>query len=123
MDKLQNLLAKGPPPNRGLRGLVLGRYHEIAHARRQLWQWGEIAEALDLPPISGPSLGEAFRRVEKKVKAGTLEPPTTGPAPRQAGQGTATPSISARAAKSESATTAGEQRPARPGFTNIPIDK
>ena len=81
VDKLQDLLAKGPPPNRGLRGLILGRYHEVTRARRQLWHWGEIAEALDLPPTSGPSLGEAYRRVAKRVAAGELEPPPpTAPA-------------------------------------------
>ena len=87
VDKLQDLLAKGPPPNRGLRGLILSRFKEITLARHQLWQWAEIAEALDLPPASGPSLGEAFRRVEKKVRAGKLEPPpppsTPAPAARR----------------------------------------
>ena len=121
MDKLQDLLAKGPPPNRGLRGLVLGRYHEITQARHQLWQWGEIAEALDLPRAAGPSLGEAYGRVAKKVKAGTLEPPPpSAPAPtarpartgQQQGGG-----ISADAAKSE--TPAPTERR---GFKKINLD-
>ncbi len=127
MDKLKDLLAKGPDPTRGLRGLVLNRYQDISHARRQLWQWGEIAEALDLPRTMGPSLGEAFRRVEKRVRAGELEPPPSNPSaprPRPISAKSATDeqqrggAISADAANSETG-----KKPARPGWTNIPLDK
>ena len=121
VDKLQDLLAKGPPPNRGLRGLVLGRYQEIAQARRLLWQWGEIAEALDLPLTSGPSLGEAYRRVAKRVAAGELEPPPpSAPASaerRATTQEPAAGAISPDAAKSEPATPT-ERR----GFKKINLD-
>lgn len=125
MDKLKNLLAKGPDPTRGLRGLVLNRYQDISHARRQLWQWGEIAEALDLPRTMGPSVGEAFRRVEKRVRAGELEPPPpTTPAP--AARPTQARTEQQAQAVAISATTANSepgQKPARPGWTNIPLDK
>lgn len=121
VDKLQDLLAKGPPPNRGLRGLVLGRYQEIAQARRLLWQWGEIAEALDLPLTSGPSLGEAYRRVAKRVAAGELEPPPpsapASAARRATTQEPAAGAISPDAAKSEPATPT-ERR----GFKKINLD-
>ena len=84
MDKLKDLLARGPDPTRGLRGLALSRYHDIAQARRQLWRWREIAESLDLDPTQGAALGEAFSRVARRIAEGKLEPPaaTTAPAPR-----------------------------------------
>ena len=127
MDKLEELLARGPDPARGLRGLVLARYTQITQARHQLWQWGEIAEALDLPPTSGPSLGEAYRRVAKRVAAGTLEPPPpTTPAPAARRPMTRETAISPGAAKNEPATT-GAAPDKTPGqkhknFTNIPLD-
>ena len=115
MDKLKELLARGPDPTRGLRGLALSRYHDIATARRQLWRWREIAESLDLLPAQGAALGEAFSRVARRIAEGKLEPPT-------AAGGNARPSpvtkagISTDAAKSESASE-------RKGFKRIDLDK
>lgn len=107
MDKLEELLARGPDPARGLRGLVLARYHQITQARRQLWQWSEIAAALDLPLPSGPSLGEAYRRVAKRVAAGGLEPPPPPPpataARRPASGSSGSGAISPDAAKADEA--------------------
>ena len=122
MDKLEELLARGPDPARGLRGLVLARYHQITQARHQLWQWGEIAEALDLPLTSGPSLGEAYRRVAKRVAAGELEPPPPSAPSAAARRATTTRepasgAISPDAAKSEPATPT-ERR----GFKKINLD-
>ena len=118
VDKLQDLLAKGPPLNRGLRGLVLARYHEITQARHQLWQWGEIAEALDLLPTMGPSMGEAYRRVKKRIQAGELEPPPPSAPTPAARRPTSQGAISAPAAIGETG-----EKTARPGWTQISIDK
>ena len=116
MDKLTELLAKGPDPARGLRGLVLGRYHEIAQAKRQLWHWGEIAEALGLLPAQGPAVGEAFRRIAKRIKAGQLEPPA---APSTAPQ--ARPTIRAGAISADAAKSEPIAKPVRPGFKKIEL--
>ena len=106
MDKLKDLLARGPDPTRGLRGLALSRYHDIAQARRQLWRWREIAESLDLDPTQGAALGEAFSRVARRIAEGKLEPPaaTTAPAPRPS-PATKPGGISADAAKSDDSKT------------------
>ena len=122
MDKLKELLTRGPDPTRGLRGLALSRYHDIAQARRQLWRWREIAESLDLLPTQGAALGEAFSRVARRIAEGKLEPP----APATAAGGNARPSpvtkagISTDAAKSEAASAQPQERK---GFKRIDVDK
>lgn len=84
MDKLQELLAAGVDPTRGLQNLVLARFREISTLRARLRRWEEIADALDLPVGRAKALRAAYARVGRKVRAGVLEPPTASPATRQA---------------------------------------
>ena len=115
MDKLQELLAAGVDPTRGLQNLVLAHFREIAALRARLRRWEEIAAALDLPVGRAKALRAAYARVGKKVRAGVLEPPTASPATHQAPATKA--GISADAAKSEPATPT-ERR----GFKKINLD-
>ena len=79
-DKLQELIAAGPDPSRGLQNLVLFRFEAITIARSHLRRWEEIAVALDMPASRARALRAAYARVAKKVAAGVLETPkaTTG---------------------------------------------
>ena len=77
MDKLQELLAAGVDPTRGLQNLVLARFREIGTLRARLRRWEEIADALDLPVGRAKALRAAYARVGRKVRAGVLEPPAT----------------------------------------------
>ena len=78
-DKLQELIAAGPDPSRGLQNLVLFRFEAITIARSHLRRWEEIAPALDMPISRAKALRAAYARVAKKVKAGVLEaPPAIG---------------------------------------------
>jgi hypothetical protein len=79
MDKLQELLAAGVDPTRGLQNLVLAHFHTISALRARLRRWEEIAAALDLPATRAKALRAAYARVGKKVRAGVLEPPVTAP--------------------------------------------
>lgn len=75
MDKLKEMISKGPDPSsRGIGVLVLARYHDIAQARRQAWRWVEIAEGLGLPSSAGAALGKTFNRVKRRIETKTLEP-------------------------------------------------
>lgn len=114
MDKLQELLAAGVDPTRGLQNLVLARFREIGTLRARLRRWDEIAAALDLPATRAKALRAAYARVGRKVRAGVLEPPTASPATHQAPATKA--GISADAAIGDGAP------PARPGFKKINID-
>jgi hypothetical protein len=117
MDKLQELLAAGVDPTRGLQNLVLARFREIGTLRARLRRWEEIAAALDLPVGRAKALRAAYARVGRKVRAGVLEPPAVTPTPMPARPSPATKAaISADAAKSEPAT-----QPARPGFKKIEL--
>ena len=122
MDKLQELLAAGVDPTRGLQNLVLARFREISTLRARLRRWEEIADALDLPVGRAKALRAAYARVGRKVRAGVLEPPAVTPAPMPARQ--AAPATNKAAAISAPAAN-GEpgEKPARPGWTNIPLDK
>ena len=119
MDKLQELLAAGVDPTRGLQNLVLAHFHTISALRARLRRWEEIAAALDLPATRAKALRAAYARVGKKVRAGVLEPPVT--APTRQSPVTKPGGISADAANSDPAP-AGD-RPRFGGFTKIDIDK
>ncbi len=119
MDKLLELIAKGPDPTRGLRGLALARYHDITTARAQLSRWGEIATALGLSAQQGPAIADAYRRVARRVAVGKLKPPSATPVPQPA----AAPRQGRQAGISTGAATG--ERPAPPeraGFKRIDID-
>lgn len=118
MDKLQELLAAGVDPTRGLQNLVLAKFREIRTLRARLRRWEEIASALDLPVGRAKALRAAYARVGRKVRAGVLEPPAATPTPVSARPAPATKAaaISADAAKSESASE-------RKGFKRIDLDK
>ena len=116
-DKLGALIAAGPDRTRGLQNLVLTRFWDISKARAHLRQWGEIAIAMDMPG-RGKALSEAFARVRKGVAEKRMEPPT---APADTTRPIA-PTVKPKPFPSELSAD-GEQRPARPGWTHIPIDK
>ena len=67
--KLQQLLRRGPNPDRGLTALVLANHADIKQARQWLWPWTTIAENLDLPVTKARALSAAFRGVERRLKA------------------------------------------------------
>ena len=82
-NKLQALIATGPNPSKGLQGLVLSQFGDIAKARALLWGWREIAEALGMPGRE-KALSVAYARVRSGVEAGRLEPATaTAPSAHQ----------------------------------------
>ena len=119
MDKLLELIAKGPDPTRGLRGLALARYHDIAAARAQLSRWGEIAVALGLSAQQGPAIADAYRRVARRVAAGKLKPPAATPTPQP---GATPPRQGRQAGISTAAARSEDPRQSRPGFEKIDID-
>ena len=74
-DELQELIAQGPDPNRGLTALVLLRYHEIQLARQYARPWAKIAAALRLTEGKEKALSAAFWRVSRGIEAGRLKAP------------------------------------------------
>ena len=92
--KLQQLLRRGPNPDRGLTALVLANHADIKQARQWLWPWTTIAENLDLPVTKARALSAAYRGVERRLKTQKVRAaaPTTATArPATAAQQGATP--------------------------------
>ena len=84
-NKLKALIATGPNPAKGLQGLVLSQFRDIAKARALLWGWREIAEALGMPGRE-KALSVAYARVRSGVEAGRLEPATAAAPPARQAQ-------------------------------------
>ena len=120
-DKLKTLIAAGPDPTRGLQNLVLSRFVDISRARADLREWPEIAAALDMPGRS-KALAAAFSRVRRRVENKELEPPKSSPT-STARQTQARTEQQASAISATTANSEPGQKPARPGWTNIPLDK
>ena len=108
--KLQQLLRRGPNPDRGLTALVLANHADIKQARQWLWPWTTIAENLDLPTTKARALSAAFRGVERRLKAQKVRAgaPTTA---------TARPSMAAQPTDSSQTTT-----PPLPGQKPTPTE-
>ena len=68
-------LTKRVNPRKGRTSLVLEHYREIEKARKLLWEWNTIAEALGLGPKKGNALRMAFSYVTKRLEEGKLALP------------------------------------------------
>lgn len=84
-DELQELIAQGPDPDRGLTALVLSRYHEIQLARQYARPWAKIADALRLANGKEKALSAAYWRVAKGIESGRLKAPPVNAAPKRPG--------------------------------------
>lgn len=115
-DGLQKLAGewRGELREKNLAGRVLADFKMIQALRLQKCPWHRIAGAMGVNP---DSLRKLYLWTLAEVEAGRLEPPAATPTPtRQTPAAKA--GISAPTANSETG-----EKPARPGWTNIPIDK
>jgi|AOMQ01.1.fsa_nt_gi hypothetical protein len=77
--KLDDLVARGVNPARhGWQSLLLENYEQIMNARRLLWTWADIADALEVPKEKIGDLGKAFRRAEAGIRTGKVMVPKAG---------------------------------------------
>ena len=87
----------------------------IVAARQAGMTWAEIGERIGVP---GEAARKAHARAQAAIQAGRLKPLEQTPLPE--------PQAAVRAVTPKPNLTTGQhqqERPTRPGFTNIPIDK
>lgn len=72
---LEDLVAKGPDPSRGLQEMVLAQFQLITAARANLRQWREVALEMGMDARRVPALCTAYKRLAKKIEKGELMPP------------------------------------------------
>ena len=90
----------------------------IAAARLAGWTWTEIGERIG---VSGEAARRAHARALAAMQVGRLVPLEQIPLPEPASATPAPPAAQPKPAPFGRSD--GEQRPTRPGWTNIPIDK
>ncbi|QQD72311.1 hypothetical protein [Acidithiobacillus ferrivorans] len=89
--KLDDLVALGVNPSRhGWQSLLLENYEQITNARRLLWTWVDIADALAVPKDKSGDLGKAFRRINAGIRTGKVMVPKSGKSSRQPAISTST---------------------------------
>ncbi len=77
---LKNLIGLGAKPRKGIPGVILAHFSEIAEARELGWTWRDIAMALGR---SGDekAMSTAFWRIKKRIDAGKLKLSPSGTVP------------------------------------------
>lgn len=73
MDKLKELIMKGPDRRYRIKAEVLARFEDISAARALMRTWPDITEALGFERQRWKQVSACFGRVSKNVASGKLK--------------------------------------------------